>query len=86
MCSFDKERMLRRFMLLSAVPFLMGTTALASTVLYDNGAINGTQGTGAPTISSWRGIAIRSFCRARRSSPELRMSGSGWIMAVRRPP
>jgi hypothetical protein len=44
--------MLRRFMLLSAVPFLMGTTALASTVLYDNGAINGTQGTGAPTISS----------------------------------
>lgn len=47
---FDIASGPRRLALLCAVPFLMGVPALAGTVLYDNGAIVGTQGFGAPTI------------------------------------
>ena len=41
---------MRSILLVCAGTFLMGVPALAS-VLYDNGPINGTQGTGAPQIS-----------------------------------
>jgi hypothetical protein len=56
---FDVGNEGRRFLLFCAVSFLMSIPAMATTVVYDNGPINGTQGSGAPTISG--GAVTDSF-------------------------